>query len=167
MKFDAAVLLRALSPKLTTKALQTFDRATTIVVGACWGAALLMVVFALYTVSLAASTKRAAEEALVAEPVLPKIVRQPISAHEEQQLVDRLQHLYPDIVFTLGGDQSLTVRASDGSKFHEWLAAVSYLDSASAQYRWSVKEFCVGKCVANELMHAVLVGEKVSFEAPQ
>jgi hypothetical protein len=165
MKLDPGIL-RALSPKLTTKALQTFDRATTIVVGACWGAALLMVVFALYTVFLAASTKRAAEEALVAEPVLPKVVRTPMASHESQQLVERLQHLYPDVVFSLGGD-GLAVRATDGAKFHEWLAAVSYLDSASAQYRWTVKEFCVGKCEANEIMHAVLVGEKISFEAPQ
>jgi hypothetical protein len=159
-------LFRALSPKMVSKALQTFDRATTIVVGTCWGAALLMIVFALYTVSLSASTKRATEEALVAEPILPKIVRGPIEAHDAQQLTERLKHRYPEITFSLGADQSLTISSNDGNKFHEWLAVLSYIDTISPQYRWMVKDLCVGKCVASGLMRATLTGEKVSFEAP-
>ena len=61
-----------------TKAVQTFDRATMVVVCVCWGVAVLMMAFAMYAVILSASTRRASETAAAAEPILPKIVRKPI-----------------------------------------------------------------------------------------
>jgi hypothetical protein len=54
----------------------------------------------------------------------------------------------------------------NGSQFHEWLAAISYIDTISPELHWSFQEFCVGDCKNTELMHAILKGERISFEAP-
>lgn len=165
MSLDLPTALKAMAPKFAMKAVQTFDKATMVVVGACWGAAILMMAFALYTVSLSASTKRAAEAAAASEPALPKITRKPMEMHDAQVMVDRLQHRFAGINFSLGSDQSVSVTTNDGAKFREWLNALGYIDTVSPQYRWSLREFCAGKCQGNMLMQAVLTGEKISFEA--
>lgn len=167
MKYDPQTLLKALSPKLAAKAIQAFDRGMTVVVGACWGAALLMMIFALYTASLSAAASRAAEEAEAAEPILPKTVRQPVEPHDLEPMIERLQHRYMGISFSLGTDRALTVSCVDVNKFREWLTALSYIDTISPEYRWSLREFCVGGgCKGGALMIAVLTGEKISFAAP-
>jgi hypothetical protein len=167
MSLDPQLLIKSFSPRIASKALQTFDRATTIVVGACWGAAVLMMVFAIYTTTLSVSAKRAEDAALVAEPSLPKIVRQGIDARAAQIMVERLQRRYPDVTFNLANNQNITVTALEGSKFRQWLTALSYIDTISPEYHWSISSFCVGKCQGNDLMRAVLTGERISFEAPQ
>jgi hypothetical protein len=165
MKLDAALYLKTLSPRIMSKAVQSFDRVTTIVVGACWAGAILMMVFAIYTVGLSVSAKRATEAALVSEPALPKILHQPIDGHYAQVLLERLQHRYPEITFAFGPGQTLLVTALDGSRFRQWLTALSYIDTISPEYHWSIQQLCVGKCGA-ELMHATLMGERISFVAP-
>ena len=72
----------------------------------------------------------------------------------------------PEINISLNNDQTVTISADSGNKFREWLTAISYIDVMSPQYRWTIKEFCAGKCIGGVLMHAILIGEKVSFEAP-
>jgi hypothetical protein len=166
MGFDTRLLFKVVSPKLVAKAMQAFDRSTTFVVGTCWAVAVLMIGFTLYTLHLSVTTKRDAETALVAEPNLPKIVRDQISVREAQRLVDRLQHLYPDIIFSFRGN-SLTVTASDGSKFRSWLMSLGYIDTISPQFHWAIQEFCVGNCLSHELMKVVLSGEKISFQKAQ
>jgi hypothetical protein len=167
MSADTKAMMKALKLRFAAKAIHTFDRATMIVVGACWGAAILMVLFALYAVILSASTRRAAEAASASEPVLPKTIHKPIEPRETLPLVERLKHRFSSISITLNGDQSVTLTANDGSKFREWLMAMSYTDVMSPQYRWTIKEFCAGKCSGGVLMRAVLTGEKISFEAPE
>jgi hypothetical protein len=166
MSFDTKTLLKAMAPKVMTKALQTFDRSTTVVVGTCWAAAILMIGFTLYTLHLSVATKRAAESVLVAEPNLPRIVHKQIEPREAQVLVDRLQRLYPDISFAFRNNL-LAVVATDGSKFRQWLMALGYIDTISPQFHWGIQEFCVGNCVGHELMKVVLSGEKISFEKPE
>ncbi|HEU0117820.1 MAG TPA: hypothetical protein VFR09_04230 [Alphaproteobacteria bacterium] len=166
MSLDPQIIMKSLSPKLISKALASFDRAMTVVVGTCWGAALLMMAFAVYTMSLSVSARHAADDAAAAEPNLPQIVHKPIEQRGEQIMVERLQHGFPGITFTLQA-QALTVTAVEASKFREWLTALSYIDTISPEYHWTIQQFCVGKCHNNEMMHAVLTGEKISFEAPQ
>lgn len=167
MSGDTKAMMKALKLRFATKAVHTFDRATMIVVGVCWGAAIMMVLFALYAVILSASTRRAAETAAASEPILPTTIHKPIELRESQPLVERLKHRFSDITITLNNDQSVTLSANEGAKFREWLMAMSYIDVMSPQYRWTIKEFCAGKCSANVLMRAQLTGEKISFEAPQ
>ena len=167
MDLDTKTFMRTLSPKVMAKAVQAFDRAMTVVVGVCWGAAILMMGFAVYTTMMSLSSKRAADAAVVAEPILPKIVRKTIEPRNAQAMIERLQHRYPDISFAIQNNNSLTVTAVEGSKFHQWLTALSYIDTISPEYHWSIQQFCVGKCRNGDLMRAVLSGEKISFEAPQ
>jgi hypothetical protein len=145
MLLDPKLLVKVLSPKIAAKAVQSFDRATTIVVAACWGAAILMMAFAIYTTLTAVSAKRQAENAEIAEPSLPKVVRKNIEPRAAQGLVERLKRLYPDITFNLANNQALTVTAIDGSKFRQWLTALSYIDTISPEYHWTLTQFCVGK----------------------
>jgi hypothetical protein len=159
------LMLKALAPQMMSKAIEAFDRATMVIIGACWAAAVLMMGFALYAVSLSVNAKHAAEAALAAEPALPRIAHQGMDARELQTVTGRLQRRFPDL--GISSRDRLVVAATEGSKFHEWLTALSYLDTLSPQYRWTIEELCVGKCAGRDLMHAEVVGEKTTFEMPQ
>jgi len=166
MSDDFKAIMKSMSGRFVSKAIHTFDRATMVVVSVCWGAAILMIMFALYAVSLSASTRRAYEAAAASEPILPKIARKPMDVRDVKPLVDRLQHRYPGISFTIGNDNSIAISSTDGAKFHDWLNVVRYVDIASPKYRWIIKELCVGRCTG-ALMRAQMVGEVVTFEAPE
>jgi hypothetical protein len=165
MAFDTKLFLRTFSPKIMVKAVQSFDRATTVVVISCWGAALVAMIAAVYTLTLSVSAHHEVESALVAEPVLPKIVHKPMDIHGVQAMFDRMQHRFPEINFSVRA-QDLAVTSMNGTYFHQWLSAISYIDTISPDLHWSFDEFCVGECKNSELMHAILKGERVSFEAP-
>lgn len=165
MSLDTSLLLKVISPRIMNKAMQAFDRSTTIVVSVCWAAALLMTAFSIYTLTLAVSAKKEADNAVTAEPILPKIKSKNIENRKMQTIVERLQRRYPDINISLQTNQALNVSALDGAKFRDWLSALSYIDVISPQYRWQILDFCVGKCRSGELMHAILKGEQVTFES--
>jgi hypothetical protein len=103
---------------------------------------------------------------LAAEPSLPQIVRTGVDARYLQILVDRLQHRYPELSITVQSGEAIGVVATDGNKFHQWLTALSYIDTISPEYHWSIQQLCVGKC-GGEIMRATLMGEKISFDAPK
>jgi len=166
MTLDTKLIFRAMKPKIAAKALQTFDRATAVVVGVSWAAAILMMVFAIYVSSLAMSAKHASENAQATEPNLPKIIHGKINQREIQMMVEGMQHRFPDIKFNMQGSEGLIVSTNDGNQFRQWLTALSYIDTIKPQYHWSMQQFCVGKCANNELMRAILVGETISFEMP-
>jgi hypothetical protein len=158
-------LMKVFSPALVAKAMRSFDRATLAVAGICWGGALVMLAFAVYTVSLTVSSKRAAEQALATEPVLPVVSRGSIPPHDLQTMTDRLQHRFSDLKFGQSGTEGIEVSASDGGKFRDWLSSIDYVDTIAPQYHWTLREFCVGKCTGT-LMRAILVGERIAFAAP-
>lgn len=166
MPIDSRAFLKALSPQMMVRTIQTFDRATTIIVSACWAAAILMMAGAIYTLSLSVSTRREAEVAQAVEPNLPKIVHTNMDAKMAQAVVDRMQRRFPDITFAPRA-ANIMVSATDGAKFRSWLTALSYIDTVSPEFRWSIQEFCVGKCTGNELMKTTLAGERVTFQTPQ
>jgi hypothetical protein len=166
MNVDIKIVLRALSPKIIMKVIQTFDRATMVVVGSCWAAVVVMMAFAIYTTTLSVAEKHANDAAIAAEPNLPKIVRKSIEPRYAQSMTDRLKRLYPQIS-TSFEHGALSLSASDGSRFHQWLIALSYVDTMSSEYHWTLQRFCVGQCGGADLMQAVLAGEQVSFEMPQ
>lgn len=165
MSGDMQAIVKSMGSRFLSKAMQSFDRATMVVIGVCWGAAIFMIAFTLYAIHLSAATHRAAEAATAAEPILPKIDHKPIEAKEVKPLIDRLQHRYPGINFSTGSDNAITITCLDGAKFHEWLSVLRYVDIASPKYRWSLKEFCVGHCTG-ALMRAVMIGETVTFSEP-
>lgn len=166
MAFDTKLFLRSFSPKVVAKAAQSFDRATTVVVTSCWSAALVAVAAAIYTLMLSASAHHESDLAIAAEPVLPKVVQRPMDMHSVQTMFDRLQHRMPDVSFQVRG-QNLAVTSMNGAAFHQWLTALTYIDIISPDVHWSFQEFCVGECKNSELMHAIIKGERLSFEAPE
>lgn len=167
MALDTSLLFKVLSPRIMNRAIQTFDRSTTVVVSVCWAAALLMTVFSIYTLTLAISAGKEADNAVTAEPILPKVKAKNIENRKMQAIVERMQRRYPDINISLQTNQALNISALDGAKFRDWLSALSYIDVISPQYHWKILSFCVGKCRSGELMSAILKGEQITFETPK
>lgn len=167
MKLESVPLRKVFSARLLSKVIRTFDNATMVIVSACWGGAIMLMLFALYTVNLSVNAKRQVVEAAAMEPSLPKMVTRSPESKEMKPIIERLQKRFPDINFTLANDQSLTVYTSDGSKFRAWMTVVSYIDTISPQYRWQIKSLCVGGACAGSIpMKAVLTAQKISFTAP-
>ncbi len=166
IRFDTKIILKVFAPRMVTKAVQAFDRATAVVIAVSWASAVVVLAFALYTLNLSVSEKRAAEQAAAIEPKLPRIIRKGLDPREAQSLQSELQRQFPGLTFSLQSGQHLVVSSGDGGQFREWLSAISYIDTVSPQYHWVLQEFCVGKCGARELMKAELAGERISFAAP-
>ena len=167
MSGNAKSFLKFFSPRLVAKAVTTLDKSTSVVVGSCWLAALVILVLAVFSVHSAVSAKKEVGEALVAEPVLPKVSTTDINAHEEQSILDRLQHQFPDIKFEMGSAGSIVIKSEDGAKFHQWITALSYIDAMAPEFRWTLRDFCVGICPGQDIMKAVVVGQKSVFSLPQ
>ncbi len=164
MKGPFTFYAKVLNPALINRALRTFDKATMVVVSATWGGAVLLMLFALYTVNLSVSAKKQVVEAAAREPSLPKIVTRKPESSEMNPLLERLQKRFPEITFNLSNDLSLTVSAVDGARFRTWLTVLSYIDTISPQFRWEMKEFCVGvQCKASVPMRAILAPKKITF----
>lgn len=164
MKIDLASYGRAFAPGIVQKAIVSFDKATIVIISACWGGAIMLMLFALYTINASVTAKKNLAEALATEPSLPKMVNRPPEANEIKPIVERLQKRYADVTFNYGSDKSVTVSAQDGSKFRTWLTVLSYIDTISPQYQWQIKELCVGLvCGGNAPMKAVLTAQKISF----
>jgi hypothetical protein len=164
-------LVRIFSPRVISKVLASLDKSTAIVISACWLAALVMLILAVFAVHGAVSSKREAAAAIAVEPALPVVASTPMSLHEIQVVIERLQHQFPDIkIDTRPGEKPmLTIKSDEGIKFHQWVNALSYIDTMSPQYRWTLREFCVGDTCGNGrgLMSASVSGEKVVFSMPQ
>jgi hypothetical protein len=167
MSADVKLFFKFLSPRIIARAVTALDKSTSVVVSTCWLAAFVVLILAVFSVHSAVSAKRDAAAALVSEPVLPKVSNSPISAHEGQAILDRLQHQFPDIKFELGGGQSIVIRSEDGAKFHQWITALSYIDAMAPEFRWTLQNFCVGACNGQDLMKAVVLGQKAEFSLPQ
>lgn len=161
MAIDFAAISKAFSPRVFNRAIQAFDKATIVIVASSWGGALLIMIFALYTLSLSATAKRETLEAAAMEPTLPKIVTRSPNKQDMEPLVQRLEKRFPDISFRLGTDRTLTISARTGNRFRTWLTVLSYVDTISPWFRWRIKDFCVGgSCSSGTPMIAVLKAEK-------
>jgi len=166
MAFDTRTLMKVFGPRIFARAIMTLDKSTAVVVSSCWLAAFVILVMAAYTVHSAVAAKKLAADAAIAEPVLPVATTTGVNPREGQIIVDRLQHQFPDIKFDSEGGRSISVRTMDGSKFHQWIIALSYVDAMDPQFRWSLSDFCVGHC-GQDLMKASIVGQKIMFSLPQ
>lgn len=167
MPLDTRIILKALSPKIVARIATTMDRSTLLLAGIVWMIAVTTMSLAIYTMHLAVAARRDATTEMVAEPHLPKTIRSGIETKEIQTLIDRMKRLYPGLEFTQSTGKTMTISTNDGSRFREWLTALSYIDSATPQFHWSLQDLCVGKCGGKDLMRAALSGEKISYEAPK
>jgi hypothetical protein len=164
---DRTVVLKFFAPKLMAKVVQSFDRTTTLIVSVCWGIVAFLAIAAIYTLMLSASARHAADDAMAAEPVLPKMVHNIMDIRNVQKVYERMQKRFPEIEFSVRGS-NLMVASKDGARFRQWLMAMGYMDTISPEYHWSIQELCVGQCgSANQLMQAILAGDHITFEAPK
>lgn len=163
---SSSLLIKIVTPRLIAKALMTLDKSTAIVVGVCWGVALVTLVAALLAVHASVDAKKQADAAIVAAPVLPQEVKSKINVKEGRDIVARLQHQFPDIKFDLDGTPAVIIKSDDGAQFHEWVNALAYLDTLSPEYQWRLRSLCVGKCLGADLMKAEVTGERVVFNLP-
>jgi hypothetical protein len=122
----------------------SFDRSTIVIVVTVWAAAVVMMIVALYTLSLSGSAHRAMEEALAAEPVLPKIERTDNNREDARKMVDRLKKKYDGISFENSNEGQIGFIAANPENFGTWLAALTYLDTIAPDTRWSLASMCVG-----------------------
>ena len=167
MKLDTISFGKSFAPRFLNKAIHTIDKATLAIVVVCWGGSLFLMLFALYTINLSVTAKRQAITAAASEPSLPSMATRAAEEKDMKPLVERLKKRFSDINFSLERDQTLTVSAVDAGKFRLWLTVLSYIDTISPQFRWQLKEFCVGaQCSAATPMRAVLTAERISFSAP-
>lgn len=168
MMFERQGILKSLTPRMIQRSVQSFDRNTGIVVSSFWVAALVAILLALYSLTLVAGAKKDIATAEVLEPSLPKMVVSPVEIGEVKTIVDRMQRLYPELTWTQATDASLTISANEGSRFRAWLTALSYIDTISPQYRWEIRDLCVGTKCPNSMtvMKAVLIAKKITYTKP-
>ena len=166
MAFDPKTLVRALSPRLVSKALVALDKSTAVVISVCWTAAFVTLILAVFAVHGAVAAKKEAAQAAAAEPVLPKVANASLNPREIKAVLDRLQRQFPDVRIEPGQNQTLVIKSDDGSKFHQWISALSYVDTMAPGFRWTLREFCVGSCGGQGLMRAVVSGQKTTFSLP-
>lgn len=167
MKIDRTLLKKVFDPHFIARAARAFDRGTVVIVSVTWGSAILFMLFALYALSLSTTARQQVVAAAATEPGVPQMQARQPEAREMQPIIDRLKRRFPSISFILGTDKNLSVTASDGGQFRLWLTVLSYIDTISPQYRWKIKDFCVGlRCNGSVPMRAVLTPERISFTAP-
>jgi len=164
---DPKLILRAASPQIVTKALRSIDKSTAIVIGICWLAAFTMLILAFIAVKGAILSQKEAASAVASEPIMPVISTSSVTAREIRSVADRLQRQFPGVKFSVGQGQALGIKSDEGAKFHQWISSLSYVDTMSPDYRWMVREFCVGNCGGKGLMQAVIEGQKVSLSRPK
>jgi hypothetical protein len=121
-------------------------------------------IFAIYTLSLVSNSHKNEATALAVEPALPVITHEQIERSVFYGLVDRIKKRYPDLTISVS-NQTLKISSLDGTKFRQWLMALSYIEAISPEYQWTIQDFCVGKC-KNGIMNAALSAERISFKAP-
>jgi hypothetical protein len=172
MLLDLKTLLRAFAPGRAAHALKMLEKSTALIVSTCWLAALVTLALAIMAAHGAVSFKKEVVKAVAVEPVLPTITANPISQNEIQMLADQLRHQFPEIRIDVKNPQgkasgAIEIGTDDGSRFHEWITAISYLDTMAPQYRWTLGAFCTGACPGGHLMTAALTGQKLVISMPK
>ncbi len=165
MSFDVKLLIRAFSPVKIARAVSSLDKSTSVIVSTCWLAAFITMVLALVAVRGAVAYKKEAATAMAVDPVLPTISTALPTAREIEVLAERLQRQFPEVKITSKVGQ-IEIRSGDGNQFHQWITAISYLDTMAPQYRWTIRDFCTGLCPGQQLMNAVLTGQKIVLSMP-
>lgn len=163
--YSPALIMKSFSPGVIARVIMTFDKATIAIVATCWAATVFMGFLALYAVNQSVLAKATADHALAVEPALPMMGRRPMDGRDAQGILARFVRRYPDLVVDY--KEGFVVSASDGSKYHEWITALDYLETLAPKYQWQIIELCIGAKCGQNVMTAVLKGERIAFEMPQ
>jgi hypothetical protein len=159
---------RYFSGNVFEKAVLTIDKSTLLIIGIAWLVAMVVAGLAFATVKEASQLRLKTEVARALEPVLPKIVRLPLSKEQYEPLLLRLKKQFPTITFEITPKPTLKIHTSNADEFISWLNAVSYTDSMVSTVRWTLASFCVGvECPSEGLMQAELTAEAINITQPE
>lgn len=150
-----------------SRAVQAFDKATSVIVLIIWGAALLFTVLAYSSVQRSLNARAELASAEASAPLTPKISMQPLAEATVAQIGERLQRRYGSQVQITINSGKLQIAAKDAAAFTTWLTAVTYLDVIRPDVAWKVEDFCVGASCPNNVMNVTLVAQSVNFDVPR
>lgn len=164
MTYETSKVRKLMRWRFLMKAVGSFDQKTQAIVLSCWGAAILSLFLALYTVNAAVQAKHELATALSKEPAVPVLVSKDLVTEEISPIADQLKMLFQGLIVQPGHNGSLLVASSNGADFREWLTSLGYLEVLNSQARWRLIDFCVGaSCGGSMLMKADLQAQKNSF----
>lgn len=159
---------RYFSGAVFEKAILTIDKSTLLIIGVAWAVAMVSIGLAFAAVKDTAQLKLKTEVARALDPVLPKIVRLPLTKDQYAPLLARLKKQFPTVIFDITGKPTLRLQSSNPEEFMNWLNTVSYMDSMVSTVRWTLTEFCVGsECPGEGLMQAELTAEAINITQPE
>ncbi len=159
---------RYFSGAVFEKAMVTIDKSTLLIIGVAWAVAMVSIGLAFAAVKDTAQLKLKTEVARALDPILPKIVRLPLTKEQYVPLLARLKKQFPTVIFDITGKPTLRLQSSNPEEFMNWLNAVSYMDSMVSTVRWTLTEFCVGvECPGEGLMQAELTAEAINITQPE
>ncbi|MCL2505174.1 MAG: hypothetical protein FWE93_02840 [Alphaproteobacteria bacterium] len=167
MSIDITLLKKAFSPKTVLRAVATFDKSMLVIIASCWLCAIVAMGLATFAINGVVEWKSRTDKAILSEPIIPVMKSTPVGTRELADIEDRLRRQFPSISIsrTTQGGGMLVIKADKGELYQQWITAISYVDSIAGQYKWELKEFCVGACTGGKgLMYAALSGYKVTIE---
>ena len=152
------------SGSIFEKAITTIDKSTLLIIGVVWLAAIISMGLAFAAVRDTAQLKLKADVARALDPVLPRIVRMPLTKDQYEPLTARLKKQFPTLLVEITSKPSLRVQSNNPDEFLSWLNAVSYVDSMVSTIRWTLTTFCVGsECPGEGMMQADLSAESINI----
>ncbi|MDX1922751.1 MAG: hypothetical protein SFW65_06455 [Alphaproteobacteria bacterium] len=159
---------RYFSGAVFEKAMVTIDKSTLLIIGIAWLVAIVAMGLAFTAVKDTAQLKLKTEVARALDPVLPKIVRLPLTKEQYEPLQARLKKQFPTVNFDITSKPTLRLMSNNPDDFMNWLNAVSYVDSMVSTVRWTLNAFCVGvECPGDGLMQAELTAEAINITQPE
>lgn len=164
----AKTLLPYMRMGIMTRAVQTFDKNSGIIVGIVWMAALILLVLANMGVGRALSARELLAAAEASTPLTPQITQSKLGDNEIKIITEKLQKRYSSTL-QIGqkqGDNIITITAKDPASFSTWLTAITYLDIIRPEVEWKIDNFCVGPKCGDFIMGASLSAQAVAFTVP-
>ena len=150
------------------KVITTIDKSTLLIIGVVWLAALVSMGLAFSAVRDTAQLKLKADVARALDPILPRIIRTPLTKDQYDPLVLRLTKQFPTLSISVTNKPSLMVQSNNPDEFITWLNSVSYVDSMVSTVRWTLTMFCVGsECPGDNVMQAELNAESINITQPE
>ncbi len=153
---------------IVEKALTTIDKSTLLIIGTAWIVATISMGLAFAAVRDTSQLKLKVDVARALDPVLPKIMRLPLSKDQYDPLLQRLKKQFPTLAIEVTQKPTLRIISNNSDEFMSWLNAVSYVDSMISTVRWTLTSFCVGtECPGDNIMQAELTAESINITQPE
>ncbi len=150
------------------KVIATLDKTTLLIIGTAWLAAIVSMGLAFVAVRDTSQLKLKVDVARALDPVLPKIVRMPLTKDQYDPLLQRLRKQFPKLAIDITLKPTLHIQSNNPDEFITWLNAVSYVDSMISTVRWTLTTFCVGvECPTDNVMEAELTAESINITQPE